>query len=151
MRKIIFAALLLVAFGAKSQTTSITYAFCVTPPLGVNSDSVTLSAQLVAADGYKGISWAQAATNPSVAVIGAPVNTYGNTMTQKSVVTIHKMIPGVYTFTATGISAGGISYPLSTTVTVVAQPVPRTVVSSSFTLINGVWVQQFKFSDGTIQ
>lgn len=150
MRKIILAAFLFVAVSAKSQTTSITYSFCVTPPLTVNSDSATLSAQLVAADGYKGISWIQA-SGPSTSTIGVPINTYGNTMTQKSVVTIHKMIPGTYVFTATGTSAGGISYPLSTTVTVIAQPVPRTVVSSSFTLINGVWVQQFKFSDGTIQ
>lgn len=119
---------------AKSQTTSITYAFCISPPITVNSDSVILSAQLVAADGYKSISWIQA-SGPSVSVFGTPVNTFQNSTIQKQLLPVRKMIPGVYTFTAIGSTVGGINYPLTTTVTVIAPTAPRVAASITLSIL----------------
>lgn len=151
MKKIILLSILFISFVAvKSQTTSISYAFCISPPITVNSDSVTLSAQLVAGDGYKSISWIQA-SGPSIAVFGTPVNTFQNTTIQKQLLPVRKMIPGIYSFTAIGSTVGGISYPLTTTVTVVAPPKPRSVVSVSFVIVNGVWTAVYKYDDGSTQ
>ena len=155
MKKLILASLLITSIvTARSQTVaatnSITYAFCSTPSATSSTDSATLNATLVAADGYSQIKWAYV-SGPNTPILGNPVNTFTNSTIEQSAITIHGMIKGAYVFSATGVSVGGLSYTLKSNVLVTAPPAPRKVVSMALQLVNGVLVPAFKFDDGSTQ
>lgn len=138
----------------RAQTTS----FCIAPscpqtiqlPLSVD----TLYAQITASDGAKGVLWTQV-SGPSTAVMGALISTPNGTGILVSALPVSKLVAGVYVFKATGSSVSGSLMTANAQVTVQAatppSAPPRTVVSVTWKLVNGVWVASFVYSDGTIQ
>lgn len=158
MKRFICILLIAGSFSAKAQI--LNFSLCMPATATANADSVTLTPTMYATDGYKSITVIQL-SGPTTAAIGAPVNAYANTMLEQSTVSIKKMVPGVYVFQATGLTATGLTGAVKCTVTVPALPVippPRMAVSVTVTLYgvpvtiplptSGVSV---KYADGSSQ
>lgn len=155
MKKVaIVISILLIGIVGQAQTNL----FCLQPScpqniqLPVKSD--TVFAQLSATDGTKSISWSQV-SGPNQAVLGIPILTTNGTQQLLSALPLSNLVSGTYVFKAIGTSTGGTVGSSTTTVMVLAAPppppTPRTVVSFSFKLVNGIWSPAFVFSDGSVQ
>lgn len=152
MKRIICFLLALISLGGlNAQTTT----FCLRPScpqtiqLPVSID--TVFAQLNVSDGVKGLTWTQV-SGPNTATVGTPILTPNGTNQTLSTLPLSKLVAGTYVFSVIGTSAGGSTGSATAQVIVLPAPAPpRTVVSVSFKLVNGIWVQSITFSDGSTQ
>jgi len=155
MKKILAFALLLLSIGAHAQ---LSYNFCLTPSASTSTDSVSMTATLLATDGYQSVTWAQV-SGPTNVALTQVVNAWGNNMVQQSILTVHKLIPGTYVFSSTGTSVGGNTGTLKCTVTVYAPPAARMVLSLTIPLLGQTIIVpasaippgSIKYNDGTNQ
>lgn len=154
MKKVVIVIAILASITSQAQTNL----FCLQPScpqniqLPIKSD--TIFAQLSASDGTKSIIWSQV-SGPNQAVFGIPILTANGTQQLLSALPLSNLITGTYVFKAIATSTGGTVGSSTTTVVVLAAPppppTPRTVISFSFKLVNGVWTPAFVFSDGSVQ
>lgn len=121
-----------------------------------SGDTAILTAMLTASDGFGSLSFIQA-SGPSVSVLGTPLASWQTGLQAVYQVPVTKLVPGLYVYTITGKSAKGTVGTTLDSLVVVAPPpppppvIPRTVIGFTLTLVNGVWVPTWSFSDKTTQ
>lgn len=152
MKKSLFIPLLLVILSASAQTKIL----AVNPNCNLtvkSTDTAWVQALVTSSDGYGsvGISFA---TGPSTPVIGNMITDWTTGLQAKVRIPVTKLSVGMYTFAGIAKTLTGSTMPFADTVYVVAPPpppVPRTVVSVTFSLVNGVWLPKYTYDDGSTQ
>lgn len=153
MKKLLLIPAMLLACMAFSQTSFILVPTCKQTLTMSPADTAYIGGMLTASDGFSTMTFTQL-SGPSTAVLG--LQNVGWTTGIQAIVQapVTKLLPGLYTFTVTGRSVKGTIGTTIDSLIVQAPPAPippRTVVSSLWKLINGVWTPTFTFSDGTTQ
>ena len=159
MKTVIVLALAFMSLTASAQTSSgINWSLCITPVATASADSITLRANLNASGGYSSVTWAYV-SGPTSYSFGTPILTSTSGTAVQSSLTIRKLSPGNYVFSATGISKDSLKGTVLMPVFVPTPPPPvvqRTAVSVQW-LVFGQWINvpagYFKigYSDGSTQ
>lgn len=147
MKKLFFLAAIFCTISARSQSSSV---FCVqtncpiTIQLPVDSALIFGTATL-AGDTISSYQWKVTGTGGTLSTPASSQSWVKGLNTA-----------GTYTFSLTATTKhGAILTNAGSAVTVLAAipptPIPRTVVSVVWKLVNGVWTASFLFSDGTTQ
>lgn len=151
MKRIIFMALALITTQCFSQTSNSLWGLCINQSQTIRStDSLVLTGTLTATDGFGNITWTCSTANGSVpsSFSPSPIAITNTPFSGTSTQVVRGFIPGVYTFTAIGLSTSGTTGRASTTITVVAPPPLRTVTGWTGSFLNGVYKFIYTYSDG---
>lgn len=154
MRTLIVLAITFLSLTANAQ---INWQLCITPVAVATADSITLKANLTATGGYSSVTWAYV-SGPTSYSFGAPVVGPVSNSTQ-SIMTIHKLTPGNYVFSATGISKDSLKGTVTIPVFVPFPPAPvaQRVATSVQWLVFGQWIPvppgyyKIGYNDGSSQ
>lgn len=119
MKYLICILLLTFSIGAKSQKVFCIQADC--PQTIYLTDTLKLSAQLTTSDGFKSITWQQV-SGPTKAILGTPTLVWSTGLQALSTVSATGLVPGTYTFSATGTSITGTSGSAADSVRVLLPP-----------------------------
>lgn len=152
MKKLLLLPIILLALGTSAQTKVL----IVNPNCNLTvrtTDTAWVQALVTSSDGYGSVG-INFLTGPSTPVIGNMITDWTTGLQAKVRIPVTKLSVGMYTFSGVAKTLTGSTMPFADTVYAIAPPpppVPRKVISVTFTLVNGIWTPVYKYDDGSTQ